>query len=220
MKKTIYFIRTAPYDYQERSKTLYESFDLVATRIKDPSLNTHAKDHFLKNIDSRYFLSADIYCSPTLRSQQTAAFVGKEYATLPELYEINYSMSDFINESEFFSNGSNPNVTKARKAFVNALLEGKTQEKFKSVIKRIKVLLQIIQTKESQKVVVFTHGFFMKVIEAYIRNAEIEKNYLLLLDYFSGDSETFKFCEGFKVVEEKTNLLVKDYIRNIYEYRK
>lgn len=201
----IYFLRTAPYAYLLKGADLYDSFDLVATRKKDVGV-LHQQIILPKNLKN----ISCVFSSPTKRSKQTAAFVGKS-KILESLYEVEYSMHEFITKEDFFAGGQ-PNVTKARKAFVSSLITNKLQESYSSVIQRVETTLAVLSHVEGDAVV-FTHGFFLKIIEAYIHDKSINTNFQKLLHYFSGDTETFHFLEGFTVISHSGQFTFKDYVK-------
>ena len=214
MNKQIFFIRTAPYTYKIKNHNLYESFNVVATRKKDISLRRDSSEYFLRNIPKVVFSIDLVFCSPTKRSIKTAKFITSKPQVFHELYEVFYSMNNFINEVEFFDADKKPNVQKARTGFVQGLINNRLQESYGQAIRRVEDILKILEQVTDGKVVVVTHGFFLKIIEAYIKDKSIKNNPRRLLKYFDGKKETFKFCEGF-VVDYKNKKFVFDrYIRN------
>ena len=81
------------------------------------------------------------------------------------------------------------------------------------VILRIEKILMLSKSGE-ENILFISHGFFLKVIEAYIRDKSIKENPINLLKYFDGSHETFKFCEGFVVIYEREEFVFRTYIRN------
>jgi len=204
--KIIYFLRTAQYPYQIKGEDLYDSFDAVATRKLDLGIQKTKDQLFAKTFED----IEQIYCSPTKRSIQTAFLIGNPQVR-EELREVFYSMKNFISKNKFFEDGE-PNVTKARKAFVSALIANELRESYTSVIRRIEQFLKQLQTTQGNSLV-FSHGFFLKILEAYIRDTSIKSQPKKLLKYFSGETETFHFLEGFTVKEHNGKYIFESYIR-------
>lgn len=190
MKKII-VIKTAPYSYKLPGRTLYNSFDAVARNIVDPGITgTYEKEYEGKG--------AAVFCSPRRRATQSAQLISHDFTQLPELREIEYKMSNFISRKEFYRYGS-PNVTLARKRFFRALVSGNLDESFASVIARIQRVIDMVSQSSPDKVIVISHGFFIKVFEAYIHDRSIKRNPQRLLNYFDGSHESFGFGEGFEI---------------------
>lgn len=219
MSKQIFIIRTAPYNYQIKGMNLYQSFDVVAKREKDVVIKSKADDFLGKNVPEEIRNIDSVYCSPRKRSIQTANLISTNRTVLNELMEIKFKMENFISEREFFVNKGKPNVKKARKAFVKALIKNELEESYIKVFKRVEALLQVISQDDANKILVFSHGFFMKVVESYIKDKRIKSNPKRLLKYFNGDLETFKFCEGFVLEFTGKGYKFHSYIRNKLEKR-
>lgn len=215
MSKQIFIIRTAPYDYQLEGMNLYQSFNAVAKREIEVSVKPAAGDYFKEILPTEIFNANSTYCSPRKRSIQTASFISPNPEILEELIEVRFKMEDFIVEEDFFGKLGNPNIRKARKTFVEALVSSRLEESYPEVLQRIESLLKIILQGKSGKIVVFSHGFFMKIVEAYIRDKSIKNYPKDLLKYFDGDSEAFKFCEGFILELENEEFKFNSYVRNI-----
>lgn len=213
MKQTIYFIRGAPYKYLVKGENLYRSFDKVARKDFDPDLTSESKRFFFKNIPKDILSSNLIFHSPNKRSKNTALLISRNVTELNLLSEINYSMKNFISEDEFFKD-SKPNVNRARKSFFYGLINNKLIEKYEEVIKRIEKLLIICCSSKKESILFISHGFFMKVIEVYIKDSKIKNDPNLLLNYFDGEKETFRFCEGFKLNYQNNKVTFDSYIRN------
>ncbi|MDO8503938.1 MAG: histidine phosphatase family protein [bacterium] len=215
MKKRIFIIRTTPYDYLIPGMNLYQSFNAVAKRKVEISVKPEAKEYFRKNLPIEILNTNSVYCSPRKRSIQTANFILSDPRVLEELIEVKFEMEDFITEKGFYDKQGNANVQKARKAFVKALVNNKLGESYKEVIQRIESLLKMISQDRSNKILVFSHGFFMKIIEAYVKDSSVKNRSKNLLKYFDGSSETFKFCGGFILEFENGEFEFNSYIKNI-----
>ena len=194
--KRIYFLRTAPYDYLLQGKNLYESFNMVAQGDVGVVLRPGAKKTFLSSVPAETLKVQSVFSSPRNSLPLTAKFISKKPILLDELVEIGYKMEDFITQGEFFKAGI-PNVNLARTRFVDALIANQLQEDYSHIFERIDHLLKIIGQDDSQDIAVITHGFILKVIESYAHSSKVKTDPTLIKKYFSGDTEGFKFCEGF-----------------------
>lgn len=212
MIKQIFIIRTAPYDYQIEGMSLYESFNAVAKRKIEVSINSKAAGYFDRKLSSKIVNISSVYCSPRTRSIETAKFVSQDPQIFNELIEVKFRMEDFISEKDFFDKQGKPKVQKARKFFVFALINDNLEESYQEVMQRIELLIDKIKKDKSNKVLIFSHGFYMKIIEAYIRDNSIKSNPKKLLNYFDGSIETFKFCEGFILDQKNGKLVFNAYI--------
>ncbi len=209
MKKII-FLRTAPYDYLIKGLNLCESFDAVAKKEIDVPLRDDARIIFENNFPKGIY--GEVFCSPRLRSKQTARFLTKNPKSLAFLSEVSYSMGDFITQKVFFDKYNVPNLTRTRVAFVNALIKNKLQESYLEVILRVKKVLEKAISSDYDQIFI-SHGFFLKIIEAYIKDPSIEYIPSNLLKYFDGKKETFHFCEGFNAKISKNTIRFNSYIR-------
>lgn len=214
MNKVIYFLRSAPYNYLIHGQNLYHSFDLVAKKIVDPPLKSGARKYFDRNVPKGVYRSNQVYTSKDQRAIQTGQFVNGNTKTLNLLKEVRYSMSNFISEQDFYGLDNKPQTDKARKAFVSALVGNHLEEGYNNLFKRIKILIKYISKEDFESVTIITHGFLLKIIEAYLRDPEVAKNPVRLLSYFSGESQTFSFCEGFVATQSQFSIRFKRYIRN------
>lgn len=210
--RQITFIRTAPYSYLIEGLNLYNSFDYVAQSKHDVSISSASAD-LITHLRCNLVGKQKVYCSPRKRSIQTAKLISGKINIVDELVEIRFNMSDFITERNFFNHKGEPRVRHARKLFVSALISNKLEEKYIDVLQRVKSILNTITDDTSKKITFVTHGFIMKVIEAYIRDPSIQNNPAKLRKYFTGNSETFKFCEGYTVDYKSGQLMFDRYIR-------
>lgn len=211
--KKIYFLRSAPYKYAIKGEDLYDSFNEVAKKTHNPKLSSYAKNYLLTHVPDDAVVNSLVFYSPNFRSKHTAKLISPNIKKLPSLLEIGYQMEDFISKEEFFKDNT-PNVKLARMLFVNALVTNRLQEKYNSVLERIRDALDRCSKTQQTKIVVISHGFFLKVIEAFIRDPKIVRDPSRLIHYFDGTAETFKFCEGFVVEYDGKKFVFKLYIRN------
>lgn len=195
--KTIFFLRSAKYDYTIPGLDLYDSFNAVIKKEVIPEI-IESKDDYLSRLSKRIRSIPTVFSSPDQRCQKTAAFITKKYRELHFLAEIEYVMEDFITKEAFFSGGK-PQVDLARKLFVQALIQNQLRESYTSVLSRIQELQLFLVMSRRSEVVCISHGFLLKVIEAYFRDPRIVVDPRLLLQYFDGTEQTYAFGKGFRV---------------------
>lgn len=210
--KKIFIIRTAPYEYALMGRTLYQSFNDVAKHL----VETHINKNFAHLFKTYTFLkqtnNISVYCSPRKRSIQTAKIACIHPIIMKELSEVKFCMENFIDEENFYSKQDKPLISKARRLFINALINNKLDESFQDVIHRIESVIQTIILEKNSTIVLFSHGFYMKIFESYIRDPYIKQNPRRVLNYFDGSVETFKFCEGFSLEASDKRILFHSYL--------
>ncbi len=215
MKQTYYFLRSAPYDYILPGRTLYQSFDDVARRKSDPPLRKNANVLFLEQIPHISAKQYLVLYAPSKRSKQTAEFFEK--ATMreePLLAEIEYSMQQVIDEELFYDSTGKPDIMRARQSFVDSFIHNTLEEPYREVIGRIEKLLDQLKQEQYSTIMLISHGFFLKVIESYIRDKGIVDDPIQLKFYFTGETETFHFCEGFIAEQQNRHVRILSYVRN------
>lgn len=205
--KKVYLLRSAKYDYLLPGMDLYDSFNVVARKEIIPDF-TETKDEFLQRLPKELLSVNKIFTSSDERCIKTGAFFQKEMQVLPLLDEIKYDMTNFIHKEDFFKNGS-AQVDKARVLFVNALLEDHLFEHYESVIARIEKFIQVID-EEKEDIICISHGFILRVIEAYLQDGTVGNKRVLLRKYFSGQKESYQFGKGL-MVTYNNNLRVVSY---------
>lgn len=194
--KTFIFTRSVPYSYLLPGQSLYQSFNSVATGTIDVDVSDGAAEYFNQHLGEMVKGVQKVYCSPRLSSRRTAKLSGLSPVVLTELKEVSYSMSDFISEQEFFID-DRPQVDTARQLFVKALVQDKLSEKYGEIMSRTQRVLNLLKQENAEKVLIISHGFILKIIEAVIRDPLVASQPELLLKYFDGKHETFGFCQGF-----------------------
>lgn len=199
MKKLI-FIRTAPYPYKQKSKSLYQSLDEIGLQsaqpqISKPSIATTEKvASFL-----REHTPTHIFCSEFNRSKETARLFGKEPIVASQLNEIRFSMNDFSNQAELPDNElESEKINTIRYNFSRVLLADNLQEKQASIQQRIVDFdLMIQQLPKSAIVICLSHGFIMKLYQNFYRNDAKVKKFKDLVARYDWTKLPFDFLEGF-----------------------
>lgn len=210
--KQIYFIRSAPYKYQADGMTLYQSFNAVIKKEIQPKLLPGGKEYLTSVVPQELFAVQSAYTSEDPRCIETAKFFASQIVVTPFLQDLNYEMENFMSEKDFQHEGK-PNVTKARMALIQALVEDRLQDSFGSLLHRITNVLDLLQADKATAIACVSHGFFIKLIEIYLRHPEIEHDPKSFLKYYTGSQEAFGFCEGFVVTVEEELFKVSSSIK-------
>lgn len=186
-------IRSLPYSYQVQGLDLYDSFDVVATRKIDPKIlqPTECQVECLRNAAD----SAEVvYASDTRRAHGTASFLRKQVITTKLLREVKYSMDDFLDKNSFYE--MECNVAYARKKFFRGYADNRLRETHAQVVQRIEQLFAILEQDNIENIVLVSHGFFIKLIEAYVRLPDFRTDPKKLFTMYDGDRPTYGFAGG------------------------
>lgn len=194
--KNIMIIRSLPYTYRINGLDLYDSFDAVARREVDPHISPPTTESLarLKSVTEKSDL---VYISDTCRSRETASFLSKSFTITPLLNEIQYSMHDFIEKDVFVT--MSENVTYARKSFFRAYINNKLREEHKAIISRIDQIFEMIDREDAENVLLISHGFFIKLVEAYVRLPGFRFDPRQLLSLYDGSVPTYPFSGGIQI---------------------
>lgn len=198
MAKEVYLIRSAPYDYLIPGLNLYHSFDLVGQGVYEVELDQDQVQQFAKQLPAKYKAEV-VLSSPRLRSIQTGRMLADMVIIDENLREVGYTMPEIISEADFYDKTGKPNVDRARREFVQALIADELTESFGSVLERVENVLDRVYKMKEQKITLVSHGFFMKIFESYIMDPSIKDEPQRLLQYFDGSKETFRFGDGVRV---------------------
>ena len=191
--QNITIIRSLPYKYEVEGLDLYDSFDAVATRKIDPEilLPTVSQIESLKKITD----STDVvYISDTRRARETAGFLPKPIIETKLLREVGYSMDDFLDKNSFYEMDCNVNY--ARKKFFAAYADNRLNETHHGVVRRIEQVFATFEHNDKENIVLISHGFFIKLIEAYVRLPEFRTDPKKLFTIYDGGYPTYKFAGG------------------------
>jgi broad specificity phosphatase PhoE len=189
MAKRIFFMRSAPYDYSLKGFDLYDSFDRVARGEADPGINPTTIKISMSN--------AAVLCADDKRCFSTARLICARPTRSKLLSEIGYSMDQVMPKDEFFGKGSRPEIERARKGFIDALVGDRVNERYGDIMARIRSLFRLLKAAEGDDVVAVSHGFLMKAVEAYAKDGSIEREPKKIRNHFDESSIAFGFLEGF-----------------------
>lgn len=211
MKKNI-FIRSAPYNYKFLNKSLYESFDEAGLQKTKPHIlkpDVEIKKKINSIIDK--YAPLQVFCSESIKSQETARLFSKKIKMLSGLNEIKFSMNDFSSKKEFPTDELNhEKINEARFLFSQALINNQLQEKQEGIIKRIINLGEILKNyPDNQNILCISHGFIMKLFENYFLTGK--KDIKSLVSAYDWKNPTYDFLNGF-IISSENNAIKIDKI--------
>lgn len=197
----ITFLRSSEYKVIAEGKSLYKSFDLMAQEVFDPDLITKLSDKSTKN-------NVKVLCSPSLRTQQSGRKLRSDIIVDNLLREIKFSMDEILSENAFRKLPVHERVDVTRKLFFQKFVDDQVFEPFNSVRLRILELVQKLLDYD-QETVCISHSFFMKVFEVACDHPEILDMPTKLLKYYDGSYKAYGYDEGFVVVRQQLERLIK-----------
>lgn len=181
----------------------YEGYCLSTTLQSDPHLINETREEIVK--ESALIKTNLIIHSPLKRGIQTANLFN-EILKVPtisqkELTEILFSLSDLVTEDEFILHGS----SLVRKRFVEKFCEDSLIEKRSEIKDRITHLLFHLNTHELENLLLISHSFFMKILEAHIKDLPVFDQPNILSEMISEDKKTYEYGRGFKFSLNSSN---------------
>lgn len=201
----IFFIRHGQLEepYINHLKMDFQTVTDLSTGKLDPSLNSNAKELFVKQTDGVDFskIKKIYFNSKSHRSEESAKVIKKilntdvETKGIPELAEVAFNVSELVTIGKYEVTG----MQGVREELFQSQLENSNNvESIQEIKQRIdKVFSIIINSKEGS--IFVTHDFFMRVIEVYIKKGKLDSittSDLLdthLNSYFSGFSTDNNF---------------------------
>ena len=118
------------------------------------------------------------------------------YITDDSLKEVLFDLSKFTSAQEFSSNGS----VLIRRKFKEFFIKDELPEKRNQIFRKIRILLEKLQKIKEEEVVIVSHSFKLKLIEAYIKTrGRIEYEPELIRKFIKDNKKTFQFEKGFSV---------------------
>lgn len=157
--KTLTLIKTLPYDpRQSEDQDMFSGFRCVTLQEFDPGILQQVLAHKTK--------SGVAFVSSARRAQDTARAQG--YTKLQEttlFNEVLFDLESLLTEKEFEQSGSSI----VRERFVEAFVANRLLEPRPLLKARVRAVVQLAQGAEEQVVTCFSHSFFMKLVEAYVK---------------------------------------------------
>jgi len=179
-----YFIRHSKIDlpYKDHLEMPYDALDDLATSRLDPSISPNSEQLFLEAakklpldiFDVIYYNNSGFQSK---RSEESALLINKiikdKYQKSPpilgnpDLKEIKFSLKEILPKSEF----AKRRMSAVRTALYNAEINNGPVEQIKNIFTRIDRIFASLEKQKSKNgnILLVSHDFFMRVIEAYIR---------------------------------------------------
>lgn len=186
--------KIAAYDPLKYGLSKYESYELVTRQIYDPGILPTAYEAE----KLRLGVNSCILASDLNRARETSQLYshrgGVRCMFTPCLREVRFSLKELLTEDEYQKHGSNL----VRERFVDHFVNDSLLEKREMLFERIKRLENLISSQAEQKILIISHSFFMKLMEAYLKDGQdVFENPELLRSYIFPERKTYEFMEGF-----------------------
>jgi broad specificity phosphatase PhoE len=169
----------------------YEGYCLSTEEKHDPPLTYDAYKDFV----DRSPYSGPILSSTLRRGMQTADILPKIPGTtvipLAALREIPFSLLEMVTREEFEDREGGSRLVRIR--FVEKFVENKLLQSRAQIEDNLEQLLSTLSKVEGENVVIISHSFFLKVLEAYVTGFDIFKNPEVLAQFISPNTKTFPF---------------------------
>ncbi len=203
--KKVFIISSAPIDYEIASYDRYDSFNLISFGKLHAPLQAGARNE-VSNFHFPFEVTS-IGIIMTAEGGQTfdTAEMIKEVKDLddikiiqtPNLNGIRFSMDQLVGKEEFIESYKTA-IVKARTMFVEKFFKDQLLESRKSIEERMSSL--IARLKElSGNVMCISHGFYMKLLEIYIKSLDKFESLESLIDAFEPTKKPYEPLQGFSI---------------------
>lgn len=188
--------KIARYDPTMGGKyTKYDGYCLSTKFAIDPPLVEGAYEEVYEAVRT---LRANIVLhSVLLRGRQTAEYISKTRGVnsmkLPDLNEIPFSLAQLVTEDEYTQFGSN--LVRAR--FIRAFEDDSLLEKRNDIQDRVKRIYDFLRELDEPSVALVSHSFFMKILEAIVKNVPIFEEPSRLSEVINLGQRTYPYATGF-----------------------
>jgi hypothetical protein len=187
--KKIYFRKTTEY-YSGRDKNPIKRFKFLS-KLTLQKVNPKPL-HKFKNIKKDILI-----ISSPLKRVSLSLVKKSDYIIDDNLKEILFNLEEFCSFEEFKREGS----VAVRKNFKKLFISDKLPESRKDIFRDIKKLINKLKSLKNKEIMVISHSFRLKLIEAYVKtNGKIEKNPKLINKFIKNNERTYHFEEGFDIV--------------------
>ncbi|MDO8451572.1 MAG: hypothetical protein Q7S76_01760 [bacterium] len=189
----ITFTKIASYELRPKDRNVFEYLTDVASQVVDPPPLE----------PGGLSLAADIVFHSTLRraTESIRRLPAVEYIPRVELKEVVFDMRTFCNEATWSREGSVAVRRGFKAAFIADTLSVPRTQLFEEIRS---VLLDAKDTCQRGRVVVVSHSFRLKLIEAYLRTqGRVVSNPELIHEYINDSGKTYSFEEGFEIDESE-----------------
>lgn len=185
--KTVFVRKIFPYDPTFGDTfSKYKGYREITKQKMDPGI--------IDNVERHSTIAEVTYCSSLRRAVESAKKYNNVYHTTSDLKEVLFDLSDLITENDFVSYGSKL----VRQRFIERFITNSLLESRESIFLRIESLQKLLTNTESKTILLVSHSFFMKILEAFfttqckiVDHPELIKNFIL------PDQKTYEFGKGF-----------------------
>lgn len=202
--KSIRICKMGVYDPILENLDKFGSYDLITTKkysppvLSEPTIlkfNQYLSDSYIDDLQG-------LFCSPQIRSIQTASLLTKiynlniKYDVIPEIDEITFSLKDLLSINEYTIKGSNL----VRERFVNAFIQDTLIESRSEIKNRLDKFISHTRTLPIGKYLYFSHSFFMKLLQIYTFYPDLFDKPDIILNQFDYSKKTFDNVDGFNIL--------------------
>lgn len=188
-------IKIGKYDPTiEGTRSRYRGYCLSTEEKHDSPLTFEAYKDFVDRLPS----SITILHSTLLRGKQTAEILpknqGVQVIPCDLLREIPFSLANMVTEEEFEDKNGGSRLVRVR--FVDQFVEDRLLQPRTQIEDNVCCLLAEID-KFSKDVIIISHSFFLKILQAYVSGSDVFSNPGELANFIDADKKTFPFGGGF-----------------------
>jgi hypothetical protein len=184
----IKFLKILEYELRPNNVNVYDYISAVVSQeIDPPSLKK-----------GELFIDAPlVFCSSLKRAMDCIQNIPTtEYVFMPELKEILFNFKEICSQEEWSNYGSKI----VRKKFKKMFQSDSFSVSRKKIFDEIKYVLGECKKRKNQNIVIVSHSFRLKLIEAFIKTkGKIEKNPEIIEDFIKDDEKTYNFGSGFEI---------------------
>lgn len=205
MKRTIYFLTSAPINKTIGKHDVYNSYDLVSKGVEVADLTPQASQ-IIKEKDFNYNIKkAKVICSAPLgQTLETAKLINsihlKGTAKLFKtdlLNGVKFSMQHLISKEDFLNSDYEKVIIKTRQSFIENLFDNNLIESKNEIVSRIENLLIYLRHLEDEIILCIGHAFHLKLLFIFLNNPSIFDDKELLTKWFKPQHKPFGFLDGF-----------------------
>jgi broad specificity phosphatase PhoE len=163
-----------PYD--DYGRLTLEELDELSLQHVDPPINTAAALQQIAKLKADILSGVTptiIYHSPSLRAKESAELLAKSLGTdqlvpMTFLHEILFSPKQLITQNEYSQSGMNA----IRTAVFHGVTHGGLPESPGEIVSRVDEVEKLIRKHTSDTVIIVTHGFFMRLLQARLQKGK------------------------------------------------
>lgn len=165
----------------------YDGYCLITRQKYDPGIEPVNE---VINIDTEI-----LFCSALNRGIESAMKYKVSYSAVSELNEILYDLANLCRSEEFEKYGS----VIVRERFTERFITNSLLESRESIFKRIEAVMELLMDTDAESILLVSHSFFMKILEAFVTTqGKIKDQPELIKDFITPEQKTYEFGKGFE----------------------